>query len=283
MPTLGVHSFVFIGEWDTASGNEAIRRAGEIGFDVIEIPMLKPDIFDWRSHRAALEQAGVRPTCTLALPAHLHLPAHPEEARAFLGRALQATEAVGSPILGGCIAYSLGVLTGKPPEPSERQIVAGVLRDVAAEAKARGITLGLEACNRYETYLYNTLADTRDTIRAVGVDNLMLHADTYHMNIEENNFRDAFVGAGDVLGYVHMSESHRGLVGSGTVKWDEVWQGLQEIDFGGYLVLESFAAINPDLTAATCLWRPPAQSPQTIAAEGLAFLRAGVEKYGLRE
>jgi D-psicose/D-tagatose/L-ribulose 3-epimerase len=72
-------------------------------------------------------------------------------------------------------------------------------------------------------------------------------------------------------------------VGSGTVKWDEVWQGLKEIDFGGYLVLESFAAINPDLAAATCLWRPPAQSAQTIAAEGLAFLRAGVEEYGLKK
>ena len=47
---------------------------------------------------------------------------------------------------------------------SERSNTAGRL---AAEAKGRGITLGLEACNRYETYLYNTLADVRDTILSV--------------------------------------------------------------------------------------------------------------------
>ncbi len=279
MPKLGVHSFVFIGAWNTDAGNHAIREAGRIGFDIIEIPMLKPAEFDVASHRAALKAAAVTPTCSLALPKGLHLPAHPEAARAFLYQALEQVEAVGSQVLGGCIAYTLGELTGQPPTAAERQTVVEVLRDVAAEAQRRGITLGLEPCNRYETYLYNSLADVRDAIRAVGVDNLMLHADTYHMNIEENNFRDAFVQAGDVLGYVHMSESHRGLVGSGTVKWDEVWQGLADVRFDGYLVLESFAAINPDLAAATCLWRPPQQSSETIARAGLEFLQSGVGTY----
>jgi len=281
MPKFGVHSFVFIGAWDTDAGNHAIREAGRIGFDVIEIPMLKPAEFDVASHRAALEAANVTPTCSLALPRALHMPAHPEAARAFLGLALEKTAAVGSTVLGGCIAYSLGELTGAPPTAEERQVVVEVLRDVAAEAKQRGITLALEPCNRYETYMYNRLADVREAIKAVGVDNLLLHADTYHMNIEEDSFRSAFVAAGDVLGYVHMSESHRGLVGSGTVKWDEVWQGLADIHFDGYLVLESFAAINPDLAAATCLWRPPQQSSETIACAGLEFLRTGAQAYGL--
>lgn len=277
----GAHAFVWIGEWTTDDGNHAIAEAGKTGFDLIEIPLLNPDTFDTVSHREALAKAGIEATCSLVLPKDAHMPQYPEKARDFLYRALAQVEAVGSQYLGGCIAYSLGTLTGGPPTVQERQTVVDVLKDVAAEARRRGITLALEACNRYETYLFNSLADTRETILAVGVDNLKLHADTYHMNIEEEGFYHALVDTADVLDYIHMSESHRGLVGSGTVNWDEVWRGLADAKFDGNLVLESFAAINPDLAAATCLWRPPNQGPAVLSSEGYKFLKAGVEKYGL--
>lgn len=281
MPNYGAHAFVWIGAWNTDDGNYAIAQAGKVGFDFIEIPLLKPDEFDASSHKAALNKAGIGATCSLALPRGKHMPQYPDEARTFLYAALEQVEAVGSQYLGGCIAYELGNLTGKPPAPEERQTIIDVLKDVAAEAKRRGITLSLEACNRYETYLYNTLSDTRDTILATGADNLRLHADTYHMNIEEEGFYKPIIETADVLDYIHMSESHRGLVGTGTVIWEQVWQGLADIKFTGKLVLESFAAINPDLTAATCLWRPPAHGAEVLSSEGLKFLQQGAEKYGL--
>ncbi len=281
MPKFGAHAFVWIGEWTTEQGNYAIAQAAEAGFDFIEIPLLRPGEFDAKSHRQALDRAGIDATCSLVLPKDAHMPHHPERAQAFLTQALDAMEALECRYLGGCIAYALGVLTGAPPTAKERQTVVEVLTEVAADARRRGITLALEACNRYETYLYNTLADTRETILAVGADNLKLHADTYHMNIEEEGFYTPLVEAGDVLDYIHMSESHRGLVGTGTVIWEQVWRGLVDAGFQGHLVLESFAAINPDLAAATCLWRPPNQPPQVLAQEGLAFLKRGAAQYGL--
>ena len=239
------------------SGNYAIRETAKAGFEFVEIPLLKPHEFDAASHRAVLEEMRIEGTCSLVLPKGAHMAAHPEAARDFLFSALEQVEAVGSQVLGGCIAYELGYLTGMPPGKEERDTCVQVLRDVAGEAQRRGIMLALEACNRYETYMYNTLTDTRETILAVGAENLTLHADTYHMNIEEEGFYQPIVDTADVLSYMHMSESHRGLVGSGTVNWGEVWRGLAAINFDGYLTLESFAAINPDLQAATCLWRPP--------------------------
>ena len=50
---------------------------------------------------------------------------------------------------------------------------------------------------------------------------MVAHLDTYHMNIEETSFRDA-VRAADAagrLGYVHVGESHRGQLGTGSVPW----------------------------------------------------------------
>lgn len=281
MTQFGAHAFVWIGEWTTEKGNYAIEQAGKVGFDFIEIALLRPDEFDAASHKAALEKAGIGAVCSLTLPKGAHMPHEPEKARQFLMGALEKTEAVGSQYLGGCIGYTLGEITGTAPTDEERQTVIDTLKDVAAEAKKRGIILALEACNRYETYMYNTLSDTRDTILATGADNLKLHADTYHMNIEEEGFYNPLVEAADVLDYIHMSESHRGLVGTGTVKWDEVWKGLVDAKFTGKLVLESFAAVNPDLATATSLWRPTNHPPEVLATEGLKFLKEGAAQYGL--
>lgn len=283
MTEFGAHAFVWIGEWTPEAGDWAIGEAARHGFDFIEIPLLRPAEFDARRHRRALRSAGLEATCSLVLPPDAHLPSHPEQAREFLVRALDAVEGLGARYLAGCLAYSLGTFTGRPPTRDERQAVVDVLGGVAADAARRGITLALEACNRYETYLYNTLADAREAVLAVGAPNLRLHADTYHMNIEEEGFLRPLLAAADVLDYIHLSESHRGLVGTGTVAWAEVWEALARMAFGGRLVLESFAAINPDLAAATRLWRPPNAPAEALAREGLAFLRDGAARAGLTQ
>ena len=160
-------------------------------------------------------------------------------------------------------------------------MVVDTLGEVCHEAKQRGITVGLECVNRYETSMYNDLADGRETVKAVSADNLELHADTYHMNIEEEGFYQPLVDCADVLGYIHMSESHRGLIGTGTIDWDDIFRGLKDGGYAGPMVLESFSENNPELIAAIRLWRPPAQKPEFLAREGLKFLRQMAEKYVL--
>lgn len=281
MLSYGAHAFVWIGDWTTENGNHAIEEAGKKGFDFIEIPLLKPDEFDAASHKKALKDVGIDATCSLVLPKDAHMPHEPEKALVFLTKVLDELEKLECTYLGGCIAYSLGTLTGSGPTDEEHERVIEALGRLAADAKSRGISLSLEACNRYETYMYNSLEDTRKVIKAIGADNLSLHADTYHMNIEEEGFYKPIVATADVLDYIHMSESHRGLVGTGTINWDEVWRGLKDAKFTGKLVLESFAAINPDLAAATCLWRPPNEGPEILSTEGIKFLKEGVANYSL--
>ncbi|MEZ4669356.1 MAG: sugar phosphate isomerase/epimerase [Anaerolineae bacterium] len=284
MTKYGAHAFVWVGDWTTESGNQAIAAAGEVGFDFIEIPLLKPTTFDAEAHMAALKKAGIGAVASTVLPRDAHIPLEPLKAKQFLVNCLEKLEAIGGNYLCGCIGYAHGYLTGSAPTPQERQTVVEVLTEVAHEAKKRGITLGLECCNRYETYMYNTLADGQEAvkaIRAAGADNIELHGDTYQMNTEEEGFFKPIFGAAETLGYMHMSESHRGLVGSGTINWEHVFQGLRAINYKGPLVLESFAAINADLVRATCLWRPPNQPSHVLAAEGLRFLREGAKKVGL--
>jgi D-psicose/D-tagatose/L-ribulose 3-epimerase len=281
MPKYGAHAFVWVDEWTTEKGNYAIAMAGQQGYDFIEIPLLKPLAFDAASHKRALAQAGIYATASLVLPNDAHMPAQPKRAKEFLISALDKLEAIGGDYLCGCIAYALGLFTGAPPTDAERQTVIEVLGEVATEAKKRSITLGLEVVNRHEGYMYNSLADGRAAIKAIGADNIQLHADTYHMNIEEEGFYKPLVECADVLGYIHISESHRGRLGTGTVNWDEVFRGLADAHYKGPLVLEAFTSINPELIAATRMWRPPKDPPTVIASEGLVFMQQGAKRVGL--
>lgn len=277
----GAHAFVWIGDWTTVAGNATIHAAAESGVDFLEIPLLEPQSFEAASHARELEATGISATCSLVLPATAHMPDQPQAAIDFLTLALERCDLLGARYLCGCIGYSLGTLKGRGPTPQEHQTVENALGVVAERARGYGITLALEACNRYETYLYNTLSDTRASILKVGSSNLKLHADTYHMNIEEEGFRKSILESADVLDYVHMSESHRGMVGTGTVNWDEVFMALRDAKFDGYLALESFAAVNPTIAAATCMWRAPKYSGAELAAGGLEYLRGMATKYGL--
>lgn len=281
MPTFGAHAFIWVGDWTPETGSFAIAAAARSGVDLIEIPMLRPERFDAPRHRAELEAASLGAICSLVLPPEAHMPAAPDAARDFLVRALDQVAAVGSGFLGGVLYGNLGTLTGQPPTSEERAICAETLRPVAAYAAERGITLGLEPVNRYETYLYNTIADTLELIDAIGADNVTIHADTYHMNVEEPGFSGPIEQAGRRLGCIHLSESDRGVPGHGNVGWDDVFAGLATAGYRGPLVLESFAAINPDLAGATCMWRRPSYTSDQLVHEGVAFLRAKATAAGL--
>lgn len=282
MPTFGAHAMIWAADWNRESGRLAIEAAARCGADLIEIPMLRPERFDAKLTRQQLSDNGLQAACSLILPREAHMPAEPQKAIDFLHQALDQVAAVGSTFLGGVLYAHLGYLTGAPPTQAERDTCARVLGEVAGYARRQGVTLALEPVNRYETYLFNTIHDTLQLIAATGADNIVIHADTYHMNIEEPGFRQPVEEAGKKLAFIHCSESDRGVPGQGNVHWDDLFRGLAAIDYRGPLVLESFAAINPDLAGATCMWRKPTYTSDQLAREGLAFLREKAKQYGLK-
>jgi D-psicose/D-tagatose/L-ribulose 3-epimerase len=101
------------------------------------------------------------------------------------------------------------------------------------------------------------------------------------MNIEEKGFYEPIVSLGPRLGYIHLSESDRGTPGTANVHWDEVFRGLEDIDYGGSLAMESFAAVNEAIVGATALWRDVVGDPDALVRDGLAFLRSRAREHGV--
>jgi D-psicose/D-tagatose/L-ribulose 3-epimerase len=206
----GAHAFIWAGEWTRESAERVISGAAEAGLDFVEIPLLDPSSIDVEHTRSLLDRYGLGCSCSLGLPAEIHLPSNPEGARRFLDGAVEATAALGSPVLTGCLYTHVGTLTGKPPEPSELQAVAHVLKRTARRAAEYGVELGIEAINRYETYLVNLASQAGELLDRIDETNVFVHLDTYHMNIEEKGFYEPIVSLGSRLGYIHLSESDRG-------------------------------------------------------------------------
>jgi D-psicose/D-tagatose/L-ribulose 3-epimerase len=242
---------------------------------------LHPESLDVSGTRELLDRYEIGCTCSLGLPKAAHLPFAPQKAEAFLKGAVDVTAALEAPALSGAIYTHLGTLTGKPPKEDELAEIERTLKSVARYAAQKDISLGVEAVNRYETYLINLASQALAMVERIDEPNVFVHLDTYHMNIEEKGFYDPIVAAGQRMHYIHLSESDRGTPGTANVHWDEVFRALKAIGYEGYLVMESFAAINEDLAGATALWRDVVGDPQALVRDGLGFLRDKAAEHDL--
>lgn len=281
MTLIGAHAFIWAGDWSPEGARRAIAGAAAAGLDFIEIPLLHPDAVDVEGTRALLDEHGITCTTGLGLPREAHITVAPDRAAAFLKSAVDVASRLGSPVLTGAIYTHLGTLTGKPPTEEELATTARVLKDVARYAADRGVALGVENINRYETYLINLASQALEMVKRIDEPNTFVHLDTYHMNIEEKGFYEPIVAMGEHLQYVHLSESDRGIPGTGNVHWDDVFRGLQAIGYRGRMAMESFAAVNPDIIGATAMWRDVVGDPQRLVTDGFAFLRQKAAAYGL--
>ena len=283
MPLFGAHAFIWAGEWTPEAAEKVIRGASEAGLDFVEIPLLHPESMDVSGTRELLDRYGIGSTCSLGLPKAAHLPFAPDAAERFLRTAVDVTAALGSDALSGAIYTHLGTLTRKPPTEDELAEVARVIKSVARYAAQQDVSLGIEAINRYETYLINLASQADAMLDRIDEPNVFVHLDTYHMNIEEKGFYDPIVATGSWMQYIHLSESDRGTPGTGNVHWDEVFRGLEAIGYNGRLVMESFAAVNEDIIGATALWRDVVGDPQALIRDGLTFLRDKAAEHDLMD
>lgn len=106
-----------------------------------------------------------------------------------------------------------------------------------------------EPLNRYETNLINRLTDGAEFIEANSLDNIVLLADLFHMNIEETDLAASLRSAGNHVGHVHYADSNRRAMGLGHTDPKPIIAALNEINYTGHLSAE-ILPLPDDKTAA---------------------------------
>jgi D-psicose/D-tagatose/L-ribulose 3-epimerase len=252
-----------------------IKRAG---YDGIEIPIFggAPDNFE-EIGRAARDN-GLRVTAVTVMPDAAHdCISSDSAARAgglqHLKWVIDCLSAAGGELLCGPFHQPLGVFSGDPPTPSERANVVSVHKDAAAYAARHNIKLSVEALNRFECYVLNTVADAADIVRKVGAPNYGLLYDTFHANIEEKDPVGVIAPNLAQINHVHFSENDRGTPGKGHVPWAATMKALKQGGYDDWCVIEAFGRALPGLAAATRVWRDFYLNREEVYQFGGKFLR----------
>ena len=279
MPSLiGCHALVFTGEFDTRGIASSVQRARAAGFDLIEFPLMEPDIFDSETARRTAEAEGLHTTASLGLPLEADIssddPSIGAAGRRLLDVALDKTAEMGGSRLCGVLYGSMRKHMA-PASPAGRASSVAAIRSLADRASSLGIRLSLEVVNRYESNLLNTGRQALEYLKEVDRPDVSMHLDTYHMNIEESDLFQPILDAGDRLGYLHIGESHRGYLGTGSVDFGSAFRALDRINYDGPIVFESFssAVVSPTLSNTLGIWRNLWSDGDDLAAHANRFIR----------
>ena len=101
------------------------------------------------------------------------------------------------------------------------------------------VPVWVEATNRYESAVANSVSDAYETISAFS-DNpfLRLLPDTFHMNIEEKDTTKALIEYAPYYDSLHISDNNRFFPGFGGIDFSRIFKCLKRIDFQGGVGIE---------------------------------------------
>jgi D-psicose/D-tagatose/L-ribulose 3-epimerase len=279
-----VHTLLWAERFDIEP-EPVVKKAKKFGFDGIEVYVSPEQIetFDRMRVKKALEGGGMKCVGSTSLSLATDITSSDEATRKrgieYLKNAAKLFSELGASLVTGVTYIAWGKIVGRGRTEEEWANSAQSLKEACRSIRDYKMTVGLEPVNRFETYFLNTAADAVKLVKAVGEPNIKVHLNTFHMNIEEKNYYDPIVETGELLGHAHCCENDRGIAGTGSVNWDEVFRGLAEVGYDKWITLESFTPEIKSVAASTAIWRQIAPSADALAADGLKFLKSMERKY----
>jgi D-psicose/D-tagatose/L-ribulose 3-epimerase len=274
---IGVHALVWVGDTSPSSLVYAIEHTKAAGFDVLELSLHDSVNLDAESARRSLQAMGLSLVCSRGLAFDADVSSEDtavvKRGEKLLQDSLALTHDLGGTHFTGALFSALGKYSG-PLSAGGRRNAVSVLRRLAQDAHRLGMTLGLEVCNRYETNVINTAHDALVLADDIGEDNVLIHLDTYHMNIEEDDLVRPVHEVADRLGYVHIGENHRGYLGSGHVDFTSFFHALADIGYQGPITFESFssAVVMAGLSNDLAIWRNLWSDGDDLARHAHAYI-----------
>ncbi|MBC7813761.1 MAG: sugar phosphate isomerase/epimerase [Burkholderiales bacterium] len=274
----GVNLWTWISPFTTEK-IDYIEKVRRMGYDWVEIPIEDPSLIDFERVGAVIRDAGMGVSTCAAMGPDRDLTIDDatinQSGKDYLKACIDGAAGLGSGIVAGPVYATVGRTWQSEGDQRRRELerCAGNLREVAAYAHDKGVTLALEALNRFETSFINTTEQALELVGVVDSPALQLMADTFHMNIEEKHIGPAMQQMGTRLVHIHANENDRGIPGSGHVDWAGVAAAIKALNYDGPLVIESFSTEVKTIARAAAIWRPPAPSQDELAEKGLVFLK----------
>ena len=197
----GAITFIWASPFTTAELG-VVGRVARAGYDVIEVAVEEAGALDGAALRAGLDEHGLDVIVIGFGTAGRDLSSSDGAERTagldYARACVDLAASVGAEVLCGPLHSAVG--KARVLEPSERRAererAVDGLRQVVSYAGEHGISVALEPLNRFENDMLNTVAQGLDLCDAVGLENVGLLLDTFHMNVEEKHIGEALRAGG---------------------------------------------------------------------------------------
>ena len=235
------NSLVYYGE----NVRSSIERVVRCGYDAIEL-VGEPQDYDTVDVKRLCEDRNISVSSICSIYTAERDLASPDPsirkgAVDYVKRVADFSAEVGSPIMIVAPTACMKTSGWQDPEKETEWAVQSIKKG-GEYAGSVGVDLTIEAWNRYETYFLNRLSQCVDLLGKIGISNLGVMGDTFHMNLEEESIADAFRKTGSHLTHVHFADSNRAAPGKGHIDFKPILQSLKEIDYKGYISFELLPA-----------------------------------------
>lgn len=240
-----------------------VEKVAKLGFDILELgakPLPDYTEKDIAELKACVQANGIELTAGYGPAASQNIgsadAAVRENALKWFTRLFQVMEKLDIHLLGGAL-YSYWPVDYSLPVDKQGDWERSVegMKKMGAVAAEYGITLGMEVLNRFENHILNTAEEGVRFVKQVGLDNVKVMLDTFHMNIEEESIGKAIRTAGPLLGHFHTGECNRMVPGKGRTPWREIGEALRDIGYDGTVVMEPFVNMGGQVGSDIKVWR----------------------------
>jgi sugar phosphate isomerase/epimerase len=112
------------------------------------------------------------------------------------------------------------------------------LQAISPYAADKQVKILIEATNRYESSVANSLEESAELIKDLDHQFMRILPDTFHINIEEADGFKALQTYSALYDSIHISDNNRFFPGFGAIKFEELFQFLKSQQFSGSLAIE---------------------------------------------
>jgi sugar phosphate isomerase/epimerase len=223
-----------------------VARLATCGYDAIEISG-EPERYDTKVVRKLLADHGL--TCwgsvTLML-GERNLLAKSEAHRAmsvkYVNDSITMVKELGGEEI-TVVPCTVGKLVAEAGPEEEWQWAVDSLKQCYAHGQKEGVRIAIEPLNRFETYFLNRHDQALALAEAVGPE-CGVCLDTFHMNIEERDMRQAIRNSASRLHDFHVADNNRMACGMGALDWVSIIDTVKQVGYTGALTVEFVAPID---------------------------------------
>ena len=240
-------------DWNEFDGDLACMK--KAGYDAVELQIADPSLFDEDLVRRSLRAVGYamcafQTGSTYASRGNCLCTADDAVRRRTI-ELLKSFVDLASRWNAVIVFGSLqGRLRDEPDRQAGESRIRAAVREVGEYAVERGATIAFEPVNHGEVGFHNTIAEAAGLVRRLNLPSVRLMIDTFHINIEEWDVLAPLADIQDILAHVHLSETNRGVLGTGHWPTAGFLRRLAEIGFAGYC---SVGVYNSRRTRRECI------------------------------